>query len=133
MLIRHVVRFVSLPAFPAAAVALAAAVACSPTGNTAPSIEEPPGTAGGDTLLASVLLEEDPTGLNSFRQLLDRDDISPIYDPSFVPVSQSGLQPEELVIGVSIDGDSRAYPIRYLRWREMVNDEVGGVPILVTW
>ncbi len=133
LLIRHVVRFVSLPAFSAAAVALAAAVACSPTGNTATSEESPPGTAGGDTLLASILLEEDPTALNSFRQVLDRDDIAPIYDPSFVPVNQSGLQPEELVIGVSLGGDSRAYPIRYLRWREMVNDEVGGVPILVTW
>ena len=133
MLIRHVVRLLSLPAFSAAAVALAAAVACSPTGSTASSEEDPPAAEGGDTLLASILLEEDPTGLNSFRQLLDRDDIAPIYDPSFVPVSQSGLQPEELVIGVSIGGDSRAYPIRYLRWREMVNDEVGGVPILVTW
>ena len=26
-----------------------------------------------------------------------------------------------------------AYPIRVLRFREIVNDEVGGVPILVTW
>ena len=96
--------------------------------------EDPPGVAaGGDTLLASTLREEDPTGLNSFRQLLDRDDIAPIYDPSFVPANLSGLQPDEMVIGVSIDGDSRAYPIRYLRWREMVNDEVGGIPILVTW
>ena len=39
----------------------------------------------------------------------------------------------DLVIGVSIAGDSRAYPIRVLRFREMVNDELGGVPILVTW
>ena len=133
MLLRHVVRLASLMAFPAASVALAAAVACSPTGNTASPEEDPPAAAGGDTLLASILLEEDPTALNSFRQLLDRDDIAPIYNPSFVAAGQSGLQPEELVIGVSIGGDSRAYPIRYLRWREMVNDEVGGVPILVTW
>ena len=89
MLIRHVVRLASLPAFFAAAVALAAAVACSPTGNTASSEEDPPGTAGGDTLLARILIEEDPTGLNSFRQLLDWDDIAPIYDPSFVPVSRN--------------------------------------------
>ena len=44
-----------------------------------------------------------------------------------------GMEPNDLVMGVSINGDSRAYPVRYLRWREMVNDEVGGIPILVTW
>ena len=134
MSVRHAVRPRALLAFAAAAVALAAAAACGPTGNMAPSGEETaPEAEADDTLLSSILREQDPTGLNSFRQLLDRDDIDPIYDPSFVSVSQSGLQPDELVIGVSIDGDSRAYPIRYLRWREMVNDEVGGIPILVTW
>ena len=134
MLGRHLSRLVSLPAYAAVAVTLAAAASCSLPGNMAPLEEDPPEVAaGGDTLLASTLREEDPTGLNSFRQLLDRDDIAPIYDPSFVPANRSGLQPDEMVIGVSIDGDSRAYPIRYLRWREMVNDEVGGIPILVTW
>ena len=53
--------------------------------------EDAPEAGEDDTLLASILSEEDPTGLNSFRQLLDRDDIDPIYDPSFVPVSLSGL------------------------------------------
>lgn len=134
MSIRHAARLRALLAFAAVAVALAAAAACGPTGNMVSSGQEnTPEAEGDDTLLASILREEDPTGLNSFRQLLDRDDIDPIYDPSFVPVSHSGLQPDEMVIGVSIDGDSRAYPIRYLRWREMVNDEVGGTPILVTW
>ena len=134
MSIRHAVQLRTLLALAAVAVALAAAAACGSTGNMASSGSENAPEAGeDDTLLASILREEEPTGLSSFRQLLDRDDIDPVYDPSFVSVSQSGLQPDELVIGVSIDGDSRAYPIRYLRWREMVNDEVGGVPILVTW
>ena len=134
MLIRHLVQLGSLLAFPTVAVALVAAAACSSTGTMdSAGKDETPGTEGGGTLLASILREEEPTGLNSFRQLLGRDDIAPIYDPSFVRVSQSGLQPDEMVIGVSINGDSRAYPIRYLRWREMVNDEIGGVPVLVTW
>jgi hypothetical protein len=37
------------------------------------------------------------------------------------------------VIGVSIGGQSRAYLISTLRIREMVDDELGGTPILVTW
>ena len=96
---------------------------------------EPTSPAADDsgTLLDSVLGLDDPTGLSSFRQLLRRDSIMPIYDPEFVDPDDSGLASDELVLGVSINGDSRAYPIRYLRWREMVNDEVGGIPILVTW
>ena len=43
------------------------------------------------------------------------------------------MDPEDLVIGVSIGGQVRAYPIGPLRFREMVNDELGGTPILVTW
>lgn len=37
------------------------------------------------------------------------------------------------VIGVSIGGESRAYPLRLMRWHEVVNDVVGGEPIAVTY
>jgi Protein of unknown function (DUF3179) len=37
------------------------------------------------------------------------------------------------VIGVVIDGDARAYPLRILIWHEIVNDVVGGVPVAVTY
>ena len=92
-----------------------------------------PPTTGADTLLESILSGGDPRELDDFRQLLRRDSIEPIYDPQFVRPPESGLRPDDLVMGVSINSDSRAYPIRYLQWREMVNDEVGGIPILVTW
>ena len=36
-------------------------------------------------------------------------------------------------MGLAIDGEARAYPVRELFSREMVNDEVAGVPVLVTW
>ena len=88
---------------------------------------------GAETLIERVLRDGDPRQLDAFRQLLRRDSIEPIYDPQFVAQDEADLEPSELVMGVSINGDSRAYPIRYLRWREMVNDEVGGIPILVTW
>lgn len=39
----------------------------------------------------------------------------------------------DLVIGVEINGESRAYPIRYMLWHEIVNDSLGGVPIAVTY
>ena len=62
-----------------------------------------------------------------------RDSIRPVYAPIFLTADEAHFDPEELVIGVSYNGDSRAYPVGMLRVREMVHDEVGGVPILVTW
>ncbi len=71
--------------------------------------------------------------MSEIRQLLVRDAIPPIYEPQFLSAEEAGILDNQLIIGVEINGDSRAYPILTLRWREMVNDTVGGVPILVTW
>ena len=87
---------------------------------------------------SSIFAELNPSGPKSvdrrkFRQLLPLDAIRPIYDPIIVDPDEAELDSAELVIGVSIAGESRAYPIRPLRFREMVNDRLGGAPILVTW
>ncbi len=37
------------------------------------------------------------------------------------------------VVGVVVSGDARAYPLRLLRWHEVVNDTVGGEPVVVTY
>ncbi len=67
------------------------------------------------------------------KGLFNRDSIRPVYAPVFLEVEEADFVPDELVIGVSFNGETRAYPIGMLRVREMVHDEVGGVPILVTW
>jgi hypothetical protein len=69
----------------------------------------------------------------SWSQLLARDAIAPIYDPQFAPADQAPYDDSELVIGVEINGEAKAYAIGPLNSREMVNDTVGGVPVLVTW
>ena len=74
--------------------------------------------------------ENTPPG---FRQLLFRDDIAPIYEPRFVSAETSPWTEDSLVIGVEIDGESKAYPVGFLNRREMVIDRLAGVPILVTW
>ena len=66
-------------------------------------------------------------------QLLQKDAIRPVYDPQFVPAEVTPLGDRDYVLGVALNGDARAYPIGILRFREMVNDTVGGVPVLVTW
>ena len=35
----------------------------------------------------------------------------------------------DLVFGIKINGDTRAYPLRIMGWNEMFNDVIGGVPV----
>ena len=63
-----------------------------------------------------------------------RDGIPSIDKPAFVAVSKAADTADtEPVIGLIINGDARAYPLRVLIWHEIVNDVVGGVPVLVTY
>ena len=53
-------------------------------------------------------------------------------NPRLKPVSKiEGLAATEPVIGLAINGKARAYPLRILMRYEIVNDELGGVPISV--
>ena len=67
--------------------------------------------------------------------VLSKDAVPAIFDPDFLPADSADRQyrDTDLVIGVSIDGDHRAYHVPYLSAREIVNDVVGGKPIAVTW
>ena len=63
-----------------------------------------------------------------------KDGIPAIDDPNFVPVylikNIAGTEP---VITVEIKGEVRAYPFRVLMFHEIVNDEIKGVPITITY
>lgn len=61
------------------------------------------------------------------------DRIPPIYDPRFTHAGDTALDGDELILGIEIKGEAKAYPISVMRSREMVNDELGGIPILATW
>ena len=67
------------------------------------------------------------------REKLPQDAISPIYTPKYVTPDESLIMDEELVMGIAINGEARAMPVGLMRFREMVNDVIGGVPILATW
>jgi hypothetical protein len=77
--------------------------------------------------------EDERDFLSSSFRVLPRDAIRPIYQPQFVPPADARLRADDLVLGVEIQGRARAYPVAILNRREMVNDELDGVPILVTW
>lgn len=62
------------------------------------------------------------------------DGIPPIDDPRYERVSDvDWLAAREPVIALTIGDDARAYPLQILTWHEIVNDEVGGVPVAVTF
>ena len=79
------------------------------------------------------------TNVDNWGEILSggppKDGIPAINDPQFIRVGQERkIEDREPVITVEIDGqEPRAYPIRYLTWHEIVNDEIGGVPVAVTF
>jgi Protein of unknown function (DUF3179) len=63
------------------------------------------------------------------------DGIPSIDKPKFISIQDANkyLEDSELVLGLSINGDVRAYPLQILVWHEIVNDKVGDVPVAVTY
>jgi hypothetical protein len=54
--------------------------------------------------------------------------------PAHAAAGEAGFMRDgELVLGVAAGGAYRAYPLRVLSWHEMVNDEVGGEPITLSF
>ncbi len=95
--------------------------------NRSTTVALPAASAGAD---ASTPLRE-----FEIRTVLGKDAIPAILDPMFVDgaVAASQMLPQELVIGLSINGDHRAYATAHLSSHEVVNDTVGGRPVMVTW
>ncbi len=52
---------------------------------------------------------------------------------SAVKADTAGMAADERVLGVSINGESHAYPIPFMSQHEIVNDFVGGKYIAATW
>jgi hypothetical protein len=63
----------------------------------------------------------------------DRDAIPALDRPNYDAAREAGWGDDELVIGVVRGKEARAYPIAILVWHELVNDELGGDPILVSF
>jgi len=67
--------------------------------------------------------------------ILGKDGIPSIDNPRFIGPGEADQQMQsfERVLGLSINGDHRAYPLNMLSRHEIVNDTVGGVTVAVTW
>lgn len=63
-----------------------------------------------------------------------KDGIPALTNPKHItPEEATYITADELVFGVEINGDARAYPLRILDWHEMFNDVVGGQPVSLAY
>ncbi|MDE1765601.1 MAG: DUF3179 domain-containing protein [Thaumarchaeota archaeon] len=62
------------------------------------------------------------------------DGIPSIDNPKFVPASQAQfMNNDDLVIGLRLNGQTKAYPLFILVWHEIVNDKLGDTPVAITY
>ena len=118
-----------------AGVGLGALAGCLGVGGSDPGPSDDGGGTG-PPLAEGTLPVADP-----FSRLRDRtvsggpgkDGIPAVDDPAFLAAGAADLDPGDVVFGVVVDGDARAYPQHVLVWHEVVNDTVGGLPVSVTY
>jgi hypothetical protein len=104
--------------------------------------------------LSEETITASPAGARNFQPQLgqisvDLNEVVTLLPPDAIPAvlperaqdimvsaaqaDDAGIDQSVQVIGLEIDGESRAYPIPFLSAHEIVNDEVGGRKIAVTW
>ena len=74
---------------------------------------------------------------------MPKDGLRAWTDPPFISADEADdltrkhrgkfLVSGDRVIGVALNGEAKAYPLRILNWHEIVNDHVGGRPVAVTY
>ncbi|MEM9224425.1 MAG: DUF3179 domain-containing protein, partial [Pseudomonadota bacterium] len=63
-----------------------------------------------------------------------KDGIPSLDNPELMGAADADyLVDDDLVFGVSINGDTRAYPLRIMGWHEMFNEVIGGVPVALAY
>ena len=56
----------------------------------------------------------------------------PVDLPS-VAAAEAAMEDDELVVGVVVNGEPMAYPVRYLALHEVVDHRAGKLPVAPTW
>ncbi len=65
--------------------------------------------------------------------------IAPLDNPEFIEFNRrteaipSGIEEDDQLVGISLNGDTRLYPLPILAAHEIVNDVVGGIPVAITY
>lgn len=89
--------------------------------------------------LSNLQLEED-----TLIPAMQHRDMSPVLtNPTMYTVEELAivnntkrnpfLVESDLVVGIVLGGETRAYPIHILNLHEVINDTIGGVPVVIYW
>jgi hypothetical protein len=114
-----------------------------PGAGASPAADPPPGTDGPD--LSALRVPTEGWSTDFSRSSVDLGDFrgggppkdgipavdAPVYES--VDAARAWLTPRSPVISLEAGGAARAYPIAILMWHEIVNDTLGGVPVVVTF
>lgn len=97
-----------------------------------------PGIAPIEFDLGSATVDRDlivrAMAIDGVRALSSPDTISPQEIDRYNSEERGKLLvPDDRVVGLFLGGEARAYPLRLMRWHEVVNDVVGGEVIAVTY
>ncbi len=80
------------------------------------------------TLVVVTCMAAAATRLNVFELMFH-----PAGAPQFLAIPQAKLDAADMLVTVALNGEARAYPIREMGYHHVVNDAVGGVPIVATY
>lgn len=121
---------------------------CGAAGSPPP---QPPAISGAATALDASEREDVPSALSQPldhpslpEPLVDPEDvvsggpppdgIPPVDDPVFLATGEVDfLAGDEPVVAIEVGGEHRAYPVQIMIWHEIVNDEIAGMPVSVTY
>jgi hypothetical protein len=78
--------------------------------------------------IAFVMLGAVSAWINPYEHMFH-----PFGEPHFIVAQQASLEANDMVIAVTLGGESRAYPIREMGYHHIVNDRLHGLPIVVTY
>lgn len=68
------------------------------------------------------------------RRAAPRDAFPVFHNPPMVPAERaSGLRDDDWVIGLTVNGQAKAYPVAVMGVHELGNDTCGGEPVAVSW
>ncbi len=73
--------------------------------------------------------------LEEIVDVLPPDRIPAIDNPKFVTAGEAKdwLDDDEIVVGLVVEEEARAYPVQIMTWHEIVNDEIKGKPVAITF
>ncbi len=83
---------------------------------------------GGSVIFTFTVLFTVLSYVNVYEQMFH-----PAPGARFITAANAKVDAADMVLAVSVSGQPRAYPIRTMGYHHIINDRVGGVPIVATY